>query len=113
MKSTIHWVSADHAIDAEARLYETLFTKEDPNDVPDGHDFTENLNPKSIDVVTGCKLEPSLHDAAPGSKYQFERLGYFCADPDSTPQKLIFNRTVALRDTLAKIEKKPHEKKPR
>ncbi len=113
VKSTIHWVSADHAIDAEARLYETLFTKEDPNDVPDGHDLTENLNPKSIEVVTGCKLEPSLHDAAPGSNYQFERLGYFCADPDSTPQKLIFNRTVALRDTLAKIEKKPHEKKPK
>ena len=117
VKSTIHWVSADHAIDAEARLYETLFTREDPNDVPndvpDGHDFTENLNPKSIEVVTGCKLEPSLHDAAPGSKYQFERLGYFCTDPDSTPQKLIFNRTVALRDTLAKIEKKPFEKKPK
>lgn len=113
VKSTIHWVSADHAIDAEVRLYETLFSREDPNDVPEGHDFTENLNPKSIELVTGCKLEPSLADAVPGSKYQFERLGYFCADPDSTPQKLVFNRTVALRDTLAKIEKKPLEKKPK
>ncbi len=113
VKSTIHWVSADHAIDAEVRLYETLFSCEDPNDVPEGHDFTENLNPKSIELVTGCKLEPSLADAVPGSKYQFERLGYFCADPDSTPRKLVFNRTVALRDTLAKIEKKPFEKKPK
>ncbi|MDQ6759662.1 MAG: glutamine--tRNA ligase/YqeY domain fusion protein [Acidobacteriota bacterium] len=113
VKSTIHWVSASHAVDAEVRLYETLFSVEDPNDVPEGHEFTENLNPKSIERLEECKLEPSLGSAAPGSRYQFERLGYFCADPDSTPHKLVFNRTVALRDTLAKIEKKPVEKKAR
>ena len=106
VKSTIHWVSAAHAIDAEARLYETLFTREDPNEVAEGGDFTDNLNPNSLEVLSGCKLEPSLCAAAPGSRYQFERLGYFCVDPDTTPEKLIFNRTVALRDTWAKIEKR-------
>ncbi len=106
VKSTIHWVSAEHAIDAEVRLYETLFTKEDPNDVAEGHEFTDNLNPQSMQILTGCKLEPSLANAAPGSRYQFERLGYFCVDPDSTPQHLVFNRTVTLKDTWAKIEKK-------
>jgi glutaminyl-tRNA synthetase len=106
VKSTIHWVSANHAIDAEVRLYENLFTKEDPNDVPEGQDFTANLNPNSLEVLTGCKLEPSLSGAAAGNRYQFERLGYFAVDPDSTPGKLVFNRTVALRDTWAKIEKK-------
>jgi glutaminyl-tRNA synthetase len=106
VKGTIHWVSADHAIDAEVRLYENLFSKEDPNDVPEGQDFTANLNPNSLEVMSGAKLEPSLRGAPPGSRYQFERLGYFCVDPDSTPQKTVFNRTVALRDTWAKIEKK-------
>jgi glutaminyl-tRNA synthetase len=106
VKSTIHWVSARHAIDAEARLYETLFTKENPNDLEEGQEFTDLLNPNSLEVVTGCKLEPSLAGAAPGASYQFERLGYFCVDPDSTPGALVFNRTVALRDTWAKIEKK-------
>jgi glutaminyl-tRNA synthetase len=106
VKSTIHWVSAEHAIDAEVRVYETLFTKEDPNDVPDGQDFTANLNPNSLEVLKGCKLEPSLRGAQPGSGYQFERLGYFCADPDSAADLPVFNRTVALRDTWAKIEKK-------
>jgi len=106
VKGTIHWVSADHAIDAEVRLYDNLFIKEDPNEVADGQDFTANLNPNSLEVVTTAKLEPGLHDAKPGSRYQFERLGYFSADPDTTPQKLVFNRTVALRDTWAKIEKK-------
>src|SRR5690349_4179408 len=105
VKSTIHWVSAAHAIDAEVRLYDTLFTREDPNEVPEGQDFTVNLNPNSLEVVTGAKIEPSLRDAAPGSRYQFERLGYFAVDPDSTPDKPVFNRTVALRDTWAKIEK--------
>ena len=81
VKSTIHWVSAAHAIDAEVRLYETLFTRENPNEVEEGQEFTANLNPKSLEVVTGCKLEPSLASAAPGSRYQFERLGYFCVDP--------------------------------
>jgi glutaminyl-tRNA synthetase len=106
VKSTIHWVSAEHAIDAEVRLYETLFTKENPNDVEEGHEFTDNLNPQSMQILTGCKLEPSLATATPGSRYQFERLGYFCADPDSTAQNRVFNRTVTLKDTWAKIEKK-------
>jgi glutaminyl-tRNA synthetase len=106
VKSTIHWVSAGHAIDAEVRLYENLFTKEDPNDVPDGQDFTANLNPNSLEILTGCKVEPSLSGAAAGDRYQFERLGYFCVDPDSTPGHPVFNRTIALRDTWAKIEKK-------
>ena len=91
---------------AEARLYETLFTKENPNELDDGQEFTDLLNPNSLEVVQGCKLEPSLASATPGISYQFERLGYFCVDKDSTRQKLTFNRTVALRDTWAKIEKK-------
>ena len=106
VKSTIHWVSVEHAIDAEVRVYETLFTKEDPDEVEEGGEFTDNLNPNSLEVLANCKLEPSLAGAAPGSRYQFERLGYFCVDRDSTPQKLVLNRTVALRDTWAKIEKK-------
>src|SRR5579871_5005766 len=106
VKSTIHWVSASHAIEAEARIYDNLFLTENPDDVPEGQDFTANLNPNSLEVVTGSKLEPSLRGAPPGSRYQFERLGYFSVDPDSTPQKPVFNRTVALRDTWAKIEKK-------
>jgi glutaminyl-tRNA synthetase len=106
VKSTIHWVSAEHALDAEVRLYETLFAREDPNQVEEGRDFTANLNPQSLEVLTGSKLEPSLRGAKPGTGYQFERLGYFSVDPDTTPEKLVFNRTVALRDTWAKIEKK-------
>jgi glutaminyl-tRNA synthetase len=106
VKSTIHWVSASHAVDAEVRLYETLFTQESPDDVEEGGEFTDNLNPNSLEVLINCKLEPSLAGAAPGSRYQFERLGYFCVDRDSTPQKLVLNRTVALRDAWAKIEKK-------
>jgi glutaminyl-tRNA synthetase len=106
VKSTIHWVSAEHAVDAKIRVYETLFNREDPNVVPEGQDFTVNLNPNSLEVVFGAKLEPSLRDAAPGSRYQFERLGYFAVDPDSSREKLVFNRTVALRDTWAKIEAK-------
>jgi glutaminyl-tRNA synthetase len=106
VKSTIHWVSAEHSVEAEVRLYETLFTREDPNVVPEGQDFTVNLNPNSLEVVSGTKLEPSLRDAATGSRYQFERLGYFAVDPDSAGGKLVFNRTVALRDTWAKIEAK-------
>ncbi len=106
VKSTIHWVSAAHAIDAEVRIYDNLFTCEDPNQAPEGQDFTANLNPNSLETLVNCKLEPSLASAAPGTPYQFERLGYFAVDPDSTPGKLVFNRTVALRDTWAKIEKK-------
>jgi glutaminyl-tRNA synthetase len=111
VKSTIHWVSAEHAIDAEVRLYETLFTREDPNETEEGQDFTANLNPNSLEIVSGAKLEPSLRGVKPGTGYQFERLGYFSVDPDTTPEKPVFNRTVALRDTWAKIEKKSEKSK--
>ena len=103
VKSTIHWVSAAHAIDAEVRMYENLFSTEDPNA---GDDFRKNLNPASLETLTGCKLEPGLANATADERYQFERLGYFCLDPDSAPGKPVFNRTVALRDTWAKIEKR-------
>jgi glutaminyl-tRNA synthetase len=106
VKSTIHWVSASHAVDAEVRLYETLFSKEDPGDVEEGKDFTSNLNPQSLEIVTGAKLEPSLANAPVEGRYQFERLGYFCVDPDAKPGAPVFNRTVALKDAWAKIEKK-------
>jgi len=106
VKSTIHWVSAAHAIDAEVRLYDNLFSKEDPNRAADGKDFTSNLNPHSLEVVNPAKLEPSLASAGPGTRFQFERLGYFCVDSDSRAGKLVFNRTVALKDTWAKMEKK-------
>jgi glutaminyl-tRNA synthetase len=104
VKATLHWVSAQHAIDAEVRLYEHLFTNPDPGDVPDGEDFTANLNPNSLTVLPNCKIEPSLAGKEPGYFLQFERQGYFCIDPDSTPEKLVFNRTVALRDTWAKVQ---------
>jgi glutaminyl-tRNA synthetase len=106
VKSTIHWVSAAHAIEAEVRIYDNLFIKENPNDVQEGQDFTANLNPNSLEVVSDAKLEPSLAHAEVASRYQFERLGYFCVDPDSRPGVLIFNRTLALKDTWAKIERK-------
>ncbi len=106
VKATIHWVSAEHAISAEVRLYENLFAKENPGDVPEGQDFTANLNPNSLEVLTGAKLEPSLAAAKAGDRFQFERLGYFCADLDSKPGALVFNRTVPLRDTWARIEKR-------
>jgi glutaminyl-tRNA synthetase len=106
VKATIHWVSAEHALDCQVRLYENLFTKENPSDVPEGQDFRANLNPNSLEVIEHAKLEPSVNGAAPETRYQFERLGYFCVDPDSTGDKLVFNRTVALRDTWAKIEKR-------
>ena len=106
VKVTIHWVSAQHAVDAEVRLYDHLFTKPDPDDVPEGKTYLDNLNPQSLELLTGCKLEPSLANAKAGDKFQFERLGYFCVDKDSAPGKLVFNRAVTLRDTWAKIEKK-------
>jgi glutaminyl-tRNA synthetase len=105
VKATIHWVSARHAANAEVRLYDNLFTSENPNETEEGQGFTANLNPHSLEVLTGCKLEPSLANAAAGSRYQFERLGYFCVDSDSTPGNPVFNRTVALRDTWARIER--------
>jgi glutaminyl-tRNA synthetase len=105
VKSTIHWVSAAHAVEGEVRLYENLFTRENPNETEPGQDFTANLNPNSLEVLTGAKLERSLASPTAG-QYQFERLGYFCVDPDTTPEKPVFNRTVGLRDTWAKIEKR-------
>jgi glutaminyl-tRNA synthetase len=110
VKATIHWVSAAHALDAEVRLYENLFLKEDPDEVEEGQDFTANLNPNSLEVVSSAKLEPSLGSAAAGDRYQFERLGYFSADKESSPARLIFNRTVPLKDTWAKIEKREIKK---
>lgn len=106
VKATIHWVSAADCIEAEVRLYDYLFTKPDPDDVPEGLDWRANLNPNSLEVIPNAKLERSLAGAAVGSRYQFERLGYFCVDPDSTPEKLVFNRTVTLKDTWAKIQQK-------
>ena len=104
-------MSASHAVDGEVRIYETLFTKEDPNQVEEGEDFTVNLNPKSLEVITAAKLEPGLANPPEGARYQFERLGYFAVDPDSTPGKPVFNRTVALKDAWAKIEKRGSQKK--
>ena len=106
VKSTIHWVSAKHAVDAEVRVYENLFTKENLADVEEGKDPLDYLNPNSLQVIPHTKLEPALAHATPGSRYQFERLGYFCADPDSKPGAPVFNRTVALKDTWAKVERK-------
>lgn len=104
VKGTLHWVSADHVLEAEVRLYDHLFLKSDPLEVEGDANFTVNLNPRSLEVLAGCRIEPSLAGAPVGSRYQFERLGYFCVDPDSTPDRLVFNRTVPLRDTWAKIE---------
>jgi glutaminyl-tRNA synthetase len=105
VQSTMHWVSAAHALPAEVRLYDNLFTKKNPDDVPEGEDFTSSLNPHSLEVLTGCQVEPSLKGAKPLNRYQFERLGYFCVDPDTSGDKLVFNRTVTLRDEWAKIQK--------
>ena len=106
VKATLHWVSEAHALDAEVRLYDHLFSIPDPDDVPEDVDYKTNLNPHSLQVLSGCKLEPSLKEAEPGSRFQFERLGYFCVDTrDSTPGKPVFNRTVTLRDTWARLEK--------
>ncbi len=111
VKGTIHWVSAEHAVNAEVRLYDRLFLKEDPNQVPEGESFLRNLNPGSLNVLSGCKLEPMLAAALPGARYQFERVGYFCADPiDSKPGVPVFNRTVTLKDTWAKIEQRGVER---
>jgi glutaminyl-tRNA synthetase len=102
VKSTIHWVSAQNALEAEVRLYDRLFTAENPDE---GEDVTQVINPNSLEILTVCFLEPSLAAAQPGDKFQFERTGYFCLDLDSTPDKPVFNRTVTLKDSWAKIEK--------
>jgi glutaminyl-tRNA synthetase len=106
VKSTMHWVSAAHAIPAEIRLYDKLFAKADPYDLEEGQDVLDNLNPNSLEILTTAKLEPSLANAKLEDRFQFERVGYFCLDPDTTPGKLVFNRTLALKDSWAKIEKK-------
>jgi glutaminyl-tRNA synthetase len=106
VKGTLHWVSAKHALDTEVRLYDHLFSKKNPNEVEAGKDFKDYINPDSLAVLTGCKVEPSLANARPGSRYQFLRLGYYCVDTkDTVDGKPVFNRTVTLRDTWAKIEK--------
>jgi glutaminyl-tRNA synthetase len=104
VKATVHWVSASHAVGAEVRLYHSLLTT-DPARIPDGQDWTQYVNPQSLERLTGCLVEPSLRAARPGARFQFERQGYFCVDPDSSEQALVFNRTVSLKDTWAKIEK--------
>jgi len=105
VKATLHWVSAPHALEAEVRLYDNLFTKEDPDDVQDGMDFTSNINPHSLSVLQSCRAEPELAHSKPYSYYQFERLGYFAVDPDTSDACLVFNRAVSLRDPWAKIQK--------
>jgi glutaminyl-tRNA synthetase len=105
VKGTIHWVSAEQSVKAEVRLFDRLFTVPDPEG-EEGKDFKDFINPHSLDVLKDCLVEPSLAEAKPGDKFQFVRQGYFCVDPSSEPRKLIFNRTVSLRDTWAKIEKK-------
>ncbi len=111
VRGTIHWVSAEHSLEAEVRLYEHLFSVADPSVFEEGADWKSNLNPDSIEVLTGCRVEPSLADARAGDGVQFERVGYFCVDPkDSSPERLVFNRVVSLRDTWAKIQKKASKK---
>lgn len=109
VQGTLHWVSAQHAVKVEVRLYDHLFTKEDPDEVEEGKTFIDNLNPNSLEVLTGCLAEPGLAGVKPGDQFQFLRQGYFCADPDSGPGKPVFNRAVSLRDTWAKIEQKMKE----
>jgi glutaminyl-tRNA synthetase len=112
VQGTIHWVSALHALKAQVRLYDHLFAKPDPDDIPEGSDYKVNLNPNSLQVLTECRVEASLAAAAPGTRYQFERQGYFCVDSDSSPGGLVFNRTVSLRDSWAKIEKTQAQPSP-
>jgi glutaminyl-tRNA synthetase len=104
VKATLHWVAAPTAVEAEIRLYDHLFMKPDPDDVEPREDYLANLNPDALKVVKGL-VEPGVANAAPGTRYQFERVGYFCVDTDAAPGKPVFNRTVTLRDTGAKIEK--------
>ena len=105
VRGTIHWVSAAHAVETEVRLYDHLFAKINPEEVDEGGDYKDALNPTSLETLTGCRVEPSLAGAPAGSRYQLERQGYVCIDPDSTDDRLVINRTVTLRDTWAKIEK--------
>jgi len=106
VKATLHWVSAAHSIISEVRLYDNLLLKEDADDVEEGRDFRSCINPNSLETLTSCRLEPGLSDAMPGERYQFERMGYFCVDPDSSGERKVFNRTVTLKDTWAKVKKR-------
>jgi glutaminyl-tRNA synthetase len=105
VKATLHWVSARHALDAQLRLYEHLFTQPDPEDVPEGRSFLDLLNPNSLREIT-AKVEPSLAEAQVGQCFQFERQGYFCVDPDSSPGRLVFNRTATLKDAWARMQQR-------
>jgi glutaminyl-tRNA synthetase len=107
VRGTLHWVSAAHALDAEIRLYDRLFMEENPEEVAEGETFLDNLHPNSLEVRPGCKLEPSVAHAQPGDRFQFMRVGYFAVDPDTSDGHLVFNRTIELRDTWAKIQKQP------
>ncbi|MCC8190999.1 MAG: glutamine--tRNA ligase, partial [Planctomycetes bacterium] len=104
VKATLHWVSAPQAVTGEVRLYHRLFEMEDPSVPPEGGTWLDNINPDSLEVLTGCRLEPMLADPPAGAIYQFERLGYFAADPDSRPGRPVFNRTVTLKDSYAKAK---------
>ena len=112
VKATLHWVSAGQSLEAEVRLYNHLFKKAEPGEDKDNADFTAYLNPDSLETLTSCRIEPALAEAEPGSRCQFERLGYFCVDPDSAGNRLVFNRTVTLRDTWAKIQKSQNASSP-
>ncbi|MDP4290967.1 MAG: glutamine--tRNA ligase, partial [Bacteroidota bacterium] len=105
VKGTIHWASASHALEAEVRLFDRLFINEDPEDVPEGESFIQNLNPQSLTIISKAYVEPGLATTQPLDRFQFERLGYFCTDYDSKPGKLVFNRISTLKDSWAKIEK--------
>ncbi len=105
VKATLHWVSAKDSLSATVRLYERLFSKENPLDLSEGENFTDVINPKSMTILKNCKLEPSLSNAKEGVPYQFERMGYFCLDKDSNEEGMVFNRTVTLKDVWAKIQK--------
>jgi glutaminyl-tRNA synthetase len=106
VKATMHWVSAPHAVPVEVRLYDRLFSVEDPDNVPEGKTFLDYLNPHSLEKLSGAQAEPGLATAPPGTRVQFERLGYFCVDIESRPGSLVFNRTVSLRDTWARLAQK-------
>ena len=107
VKATLHWVSAEHAIDAEIRLYDRLFRVENPRKAPEGGTFMDNINPNSLEIIGNAKLEPALEQVTAGESFQFERLGYFCADAkDFTPEQPVFNRTVTLRDSWQRLQKK-------
>ena len=112
VKATIHWVSVSHAVSVEARLYDYLFTADDPMAVPAGTDWIDTVNPLSLEVADNSWAEPGVKSAKSGDRFQFERLGYFCADPDSKPEKPVFNRTVSLKDSWSRIEKRGNAATP-